>query len=97
MQANSDAQIIDLVNMQQGQFMNVVLSSSTAGGNCFLEFKNGSDTAWTIDPNFTGVVTGGILSERVKCLSALTRLRFSTDPAGTPYHLSVVWDAVPNF
>jgi hypothetical protein len=83
--------------MEQGQFMTIAITGATVGGNCVLEFKNGSDPTWSIDPTFTGTVSGGILVQYVKCLSANTRIRFLADPAGTPYYITVVWDAQPGF
>jgi hypothetical protein len=97
MDKHTDTQVVNLWGLEQGQFMTVVLTGATAGGNCVLEFKNGSDTNWSIDPSFTGTVTGGILVQRVKCLSAHSRIRFLSNPAGTPYWISLVWDAVPQF
>jgi hypothetical protein len=93
----TDLQIVPLVGLQQGQFMTVAITGVTHGGHCVLEFKNGSDTAWSVDPSFKGTISGGILVERVKCLSASSRIRFSADPADAPYWISLVWDAVPTF
>jgi hypothetical protein len=92
-----DLQIVQLTGLELGQFMTIILTGATGGGNCVLEFKNGSDPAWTVDPNFNGTVTAGRLVERVKCLSGQTRIRFLADPAGTPYFINLVWDVVPHF
>lgn len=93
MQDYTDAQTVNLQGMDQGNFMSIVLTG--ASGNCVLEFKNGGSDDWSIDPTFTGTVAGGILVERVKCLSASTRLRFLAAP-GAAYWLSVVWDITPS-
>ena len=97
MDARTLQQTILLTGLEQGQFMTVVITGVTVAGNCVLEFKNGSSPVWTADPNFNGTITGGILVERVKCLSAHTRIRFLAAPTGDPYYISLVWDAVPNF
>lgn len=93
----TDAQEVDLVGLDQGHFMTVVITGATAGGAaCYLEFKNGGDSTWTIDPNFTGTINSGTVIQRVKCLSAISRIRFADDPMGTPYRVCIVWDVVPN-
>ncbi len=92
------AQIVELKGLMQGQFMTVAITGATHGFNCVLEFKNGSDPAWSIDPSFNGAVTNGVLVQRVKCLSGMSRIRFLSDPTSAhPSYISVVWDAVPNF
>lgn len=97
MDKQTDLQIVDLWGLEQGQFMTVAITGATVGGNCVLEFKNGSDSNWSVDPTFVGTVTGGVLVQRVKCLSAHSRVRFLGSPTGTPYFISLVWDAVPHF
>jgi hypothetical protein len=97
MDKHTNLQTVDLWGLEQGQFMTVAITGATGGGNCVLEFKNGSDPAWSIDPTFVGTVTNGILVQRVKCLSAHSRIRFLSNPVATPYYISLVWDAVPNF
>ena len=98
MEANTDLQIVPLGQLEQGQFMTVILTGATAGGaSCVLEIKHANDTVWAADPNFNGTITNGILMERVKCLSAHSRISFVSNPSGTPYWISLVWDAVPQF
>ena len=97
MDRQTDQQIVNLWGLEQGQFMTVAITGATGGGDCVLEFKNGSDANWSVDPTFNGTVTGGVLVQRVKCLSAHSRIRFLSDPAGTPYFISLVWDVVPKF
>ena len=93
----TDLQIVPLVGLEQGQFITVAITGVAAGGPCVLEFKNGSSTEWSADPNFVGNFADGILVERVKCLSAHSRIRFTSDPVGNPYWISLVWDAVPTY
>lgn len=94
----TDAQIVELNGLEQGQFMSVVITGATAGGaTCYLEFKNGGDAGWTVDPTFTGTITGGVVVQRVKCLSATSRIRFAANPVGNPYRICLVWDVIPNF
>lgn len=97
MDQQTDNQIVNLWGLEQGQFMTVAITGATGGGDCVLEFKNGSDSNWSVDPTFVGTVASGILVQRVKCLSAHSRVRFLSDPVGVPYYISLVWDASPAF
>lgn len=95
MQKNTSDQTVNLTGLEQGQFMNVVITN--APGSCFLEFKNAGDSGWSIDPNFTGSPSAdNVINERVKCLSSQQRIRFGAAP-GAAYWISLVWDAIPQF
>ena len=95
MHKNTDAQTVNLTNLQQGMFMNIVITS--APGSCQLEFKNAGDTAWSVDPAFDGTPSAGnVINERVKCLSAHQRIVFAAPP-GAAYWIQTVHDAVPTF
>lgn len=94
MHKNTDEQEVNLTGLEQGQFMNVVITGATQ--NCKLEFKNAGDTNWAEDPDFDGTHAGGVVNQRVKCLSAKSRLVFDAAPSAT-YWLSLVWDVRSNF
>lgn len=97
MQYNTTLQTLDLAGMEQGQFMTIVITQiPAAAGNCVLEFKNAGDSNWTTDPSFNGTVASQAVIQRVKCLSAMTRIRFVGAP-DSAYWLSIVYDAVPQF
>ena len=94
MQYNGTQQTINLRHLEQGQFMSIVISG--APGNCVLEFLHVEDETWRAHPGFVGTVTGGVLVERLVCISGYMRIRFLAAPE-TPYNLSIVFDARPSF
>jgi len=97
MEKRTNDQIVNLWGLQWGNFMDVIISSIPAGaGTATLEFQHSTDAAWVADPNFDGTPTGGVIVQRVKCLSAKTRIRFQNPDAGF-YHITLVWDEVGHF
>ena len=92
MESYTDKQTVPLTGLRHGQYMTVAITGSTDGGNCKLEFRNGSDTNWSRHPGFNGTVTDGILVEQVQCLSASSRIVFDSDPAGHPFWITLTWE-----
>jgi hypothetical protein len=91
-QVNTTDQIVPIHHLQYGQFFNIIVTGTAS--DCVLEFQNGDSGVWSEDPSFTGTHTGGVINERVKCISGLMRLNFATAPGSV--WITTVWDSRPS-
>lgn len=92
-QYTGSAQVLQLVNLEQGQLMMIIITGATSTFD--VEFKHGTDNNWHKHPLFTNVESAASHILELRCPSGLMRINFAEAP-GT-YTLSTVWEASHSF